>query len=171
MHGTSKCLIWATCCLGVHGLALAGTPEARASLCLPGETIVFSCSTGSKRVSLCEAGRSNDSEPRLSYRFGRPGDQPDMSYRAENGVGSGFQAATVPLAGGGGAWIEFTRRRHRYVVFSFWIRGEGEVSGVAIEQSGQRVATLPCREPAVSRIGPDYFSSTGLPTAKRDFLP
>lgn len=133
--------------------------------------MVFSCSTGSKLVSLCEAGSPAGSEPRLSYRYGRPGDPPDLSYQSETGKGSGFQAETVPLSGGGGAWIEFTRYRHRYVVFSFWIRGEGEVSGVAVERSGRRLTTLSCQGPAVSRLGPDYFSSAGLPAARLDFLP
>ncbi len=171
MQGTSKKLLWVAISLGAYGTALADRPVAVTAPCEAGETVVFACSTGSKQVSLCEAGGSDDSERRLSYRFGRPGDPADLSYQAATGKGSGFQAATVPLSGGGGAWIEFSHRRHRYVVFSFWVRGEGEVSGVAVERSGQRLSTLSCREPAVSRLGPDYFSSARLPAARQDFLP
>lgn len=171
MPAASQALLGAAICLGVYGQVLAGTAEPAPALCLPGETIVFSCSTGSKRVSLCEAGSPAGSETRLSYRYGRAGDPPDLSYQAETGERSAFQAGTMPLSGGGGSWIEFTRHRHRYVVFSFWVRGEGEVSGVAVERSGRRLTTLSCQHPAVSKIGPDYFSSARLPTAKQDFLP
>jgi len=75
------------------------------------------------------------------------------------------------LAGGGGAWIEFERGRYRYVVYSFWIKGKGEVAGVAVEKGGKRQATLRCKGAAISELGPDYFSAAGIAPSEEEFIP
>lgn len=171
MHGARKGLLCAVISLGTCAPVLADMTTTEPSPCESGETIVFSCSTGSKRISLCQAGTTDGNEPRLSYRYGQPGAPPDLVYQAATGASSGFQAGTETLSGGGGAWIEFSRQRHRYVVFSFWIQGEGEVSGVAVERSGRRITTQSCQQAAISRLGADYFSSARLPLASQDFQP
>lgn len=75
------------------------------------------------------------------------------------------------LSGGGGAWIEFERSPYRYVVFSFWIQGQGEVAGVAVDKGGKRQATLRCRGAAISELGPDYFTAAGIAPSDGEFLP
>lgn len=147
------------------------TALATTSLCHAGERIVFACSTGPRQVSLCEAPVDPERGARLKYRYGRVGSKPELAFPSDEDTAPGFRAGTASLSGGGGAWLEFERGRFRYVVFSFWIRGKGEVAGVAVEADGKRQLTRRCRSAARSELGPDYFSAAGLPPADRDFLP
>jgi hypothetical protein len=106
----------------------------------------------------------------LLYRFGRPGKPAELTYPAA-GDTPAFRAGSSALAGGGGAWIEFERGQYRYNVYSFWIKGEGEVAGVAVDRDGKRRATLRCRGQAISELGPDYFTAAGISPSDSDFLP
>ena len=140
------------------------------SLCQPDEKTVFACPVGTKVVSLCEATRPSGGSAALLYRFGRPGKPPELTYPAA-GDTPAFRAGSSALAGGGGAWIEFERGQYRYNVYSFWIKGEGEVAGVAVDRDGKRRATLRCRGQAISELGPDFFTAAGIPPSDSDFLP
>jgi len=106
----------------------------------------------------------------LQYRFGRAGKPPELNYPAA-GDTPAFRAGSTALAGGGGAWIEFERGQYHYTVYSFWIKGEGEVAGVAVNKGGKRRATLRCRGTTLSELGPDYFNAAGIPPSSEDFLP
>jgi len=106
----------------------------------------------------------------LQYRFGRAGKPPELNYPA-SGDTPAFRAGSTALAGGGGAWIEFELGQYRYTVYSFWIKGEGEVAGVAVDKGGKRRATLRCRGTTLSELGPDYFNAAGIPPSSEDFLP
>lgn len=121
-------------------------------------------------VSLCEAPMPGGGATSLQYRFGRAGNTPELYYPAA-GAAPGFRAGNTMLAGGGGAWIEFERSHYRYVVYSFWIKGKGEVAGVAVEKDGKRQATLRCRGEAISELGPEYFTAAGILPSDSEFLP
>ena len=96
---------------------------------------------------------------------------PEMRYPVASDTTPIFRAGSTTLAGGGGAWIEFNRGRYRYVIYSFLMRGKGEVAGVAVEAEGARLATLRCRGPAISELGPDYFTAAGFVASSGEFLP
>lgn len=145
--------------------------EAAASLCRSDEKVVFACTVGTKLVSICEYPATEGGAVSLQYRIGRAGKKPEMHYPAIADDAPAFRAGSTALAGGGGAWVEFDRSRYRYVVFSFWIRGKGEVAGVAVEAEGTRRATLNCRGAATSELGPDYFTAAGLAPSSLEFLP
>lgn len=151
--------------------AASAAPSPSPSLCQAGERVVFACTTGPRQVSLCEAPVDPARGARLQYRYGRVGSKSELAFPSDEDSAPGFRAGTASLSGGGGAWLEFERGRFRYVVFSFWIRGKGEVAGVAVEADGKRQLTLRCRGAARSALGPDYFSAAGFPPADRDFLP
>jgi len=125
---------------------------------------------GAKLVSLCEAPMPGGDASALQYRFGRPGKMPELYYPAA-GAKPDFRAGGTMLSGGGGAWIEFERASYRYVVYSFWIQGKGEVAGVAIDKGGKRLATLRCKGAAISELGPDYFTAAGIAPSDGEFLP
>lgn len=127
---------------------------------------MFACRSGAKHIALCEGPAAA-----LQYRIGRSGSPPEMVYPGPGEDSPAFSAGTATLAGGGGAWVEFTRAPYRYVVFSFWLQGRGETAGVAVEQGGKRLATLRCDAAARSELGPDYFGAARLPASARDFLP
>jgi len=152
-------------------LLAAPVAGAASSLCHDDEKIVFACALGAKVVSLCEAPAATGVAAALQYRIGRAGGTPEMRYPAPADDAPAFRAGSTALAGGGGAWVEFERGRYRYVVFSFWLRGKGEVAGVAVEVGGTRRATLRCRGAARSELGPDYFTAAGLAPSNGEFLP
>lgn len=106
----------------------------------------------------------------MQYRFGRAGKPPELHYPAA-GDTPAFRAGNTALVGGGGAWVEFERSQYRYTVYSFWIKGEGEVAGVAVDKGGKRRAMLRCRGAAISELGPDYFEAAGIPPSSEEFLP
>ena len=155
----------------LSGTFVSPTALAVSSLCQAGERVVFACTTGPRQLSLCEAPVNPERGARLQYRYGRVGSRPELVFPSDEDTAPGFRAGTATLSGGGGAWLEFERGRFRYVVFSFWIRGKGEVAGVAVEADGKRQLTRRCRGSARSELGPDYFSAAALPPADGDFLP
>jgi len=150
---------------GGNAAASAAT-EASSAACAAGERTVFACRSGAKDIALCEGPGAA-----LQYRFGKPGSPPEMIYPGPGEGSPAFSAGAATLAGGGGAWVEFTRPPYRYVVFSFWLQGKGETAGVAVEQGGKRLATLRCDAAARSELGADYFGAAHLPASNSDFLP
>lgn len=158
--------------VGLTALLLASpVAGAATSLCEGAERVIFACRVGAKLVSLCEAPTTGEGVGLLQYRIGRPGRMLEMRYPAATDSDPAFRAGSTTLAGGGGAWVEFNRGRYRYVVYSFLIHGKGEVAGVAVEAEGTRLATLRCRGPAISELGPDYFTAAGLVASSGEFLP
>lgn len=139
--------------------------------CAERERTVFACRSGEKQIALCEITASGERPAALHYRIGRTGSPPEMVYPAAGDLVPAFSTGVKTLAGGGGAWIEFSRASYRYVVFSFWLQGSGETAGVAVEQAGKRQATLRCQPGAQSELGPDYFEAARLPASAEDFLP
>ena len=135
------------------------------------ERTVFACSSAEKHIALCEVSARDARPAALQYRIARTGSPPEMVYPGPGDASPAFSTGTKTLAGGGGAWIEFTRASYRYVVFSFWLQGSGETAGVAVEQGGKRQATLHCQAGAQSELGPDYFETAQIPASNADFLP
>lgn len=133
----------------------AASPAAAASHCTAGEQTMFSCATGGKIVSVCAAKRA------VQYRFGPEG-KPEMIWppmgEGRDKVGSGLWA----FAGGGGAWLAFHKDAYRYIVYSAVGKGWGRKAGVAVEQNGRLAANLPCKDKAISEIGPDFFMQAGI---------
>lgn len=132
---------------------------------------MFACRSGAKHIALCEGPAGGERPTALQYRIGKPGAPTEMVYPAPGESSPAFSTGVVTLAGGSGAWVEFTRPPYRYVVFSFWLQGRGETAGVAVEQGGKRLATLHCDASARSELGPDYFGAARLPASNADFLP
>lgn len=158
--------------VGLATLLLASpVAGAATSLCQESERVIFACRVGAKLVSLCEVQAAGDGVGSLQYRIGRPGRMLEMRYPAATDSDLAFRAGSTMLAGGGGAWVEFNRGRYRYVVYSFLMRGKSEVAGVAVEAEGARLATLRCRGPVISELGPDYFTAAGLAASSGEFLP
>ena len=113
--------------------------------CTGGETVVFSCVTGAKAVSVCAAGGA---QGYLQYRFGKLGEASEISQpeakvvpaRAAAGEGMSF-------AGGGGAWLRFTRGAYGYVVYTGignWGRNgaKKEIEGVVVENNGKQTTNV-----------------------------
>ncbi|MGH8548697.1 MAG: hypothetical protein ACRERU_08900 [Methylococcales bacterium] len=148
----------------------SGFPVGAAeSHCAADETIMFSCNTGKKIISVCGSKTASTSSQYLQYRFGPKG-APDLLYPDKKvHPGNNVRARTLTFAGGGGAYIRFQRDQYAYVVYTALGRGWGEKAGVVVERDHKQVTSLPCKGPVTSELGPDLFEQAGLPEDQEGF--
>ena len=149
-------------------------PAVAGSFCSTAEVAVFHCSTGAKQVSVCASRTATPEAGSLRYFFGKPGATPEIMLPAKATPPSRSASAdTLMYSGGGGAWLRFRSGEYAYTVFTAMGRwGEGgapaEREGLLVERKGKRVAYLPCRRAAESRLGPELYEKLGLKTATPD---
>lgn len=159
------------------GAAAADKPKAAAtgsaSLCRATEAEVFACRTGEKMVSVCASRDLGPKRGYVQYRFGKPGETPEMLLpAAEEHPGRNASGEATAFAGGGGAWLRFTNASVAYVVYSgvgrWGPKGETEQrAGVVVERNGKRTANVKCVGKERSELGPDWFAKSGI-QPKRD---
>jgi hypothetical protein len=142
--------------------------SAEPTSCPASQRAVFACSTGAKTVAVCGSADLSATAGTLQYRFGRPR-AVELAYPA---AGADWRSVTrgktLMFSGGGGAFLAFHKGPYRYVVFTAVGRGWGEKAGVLVEQNGRRIASLRCKRPVVSELGPDLFSQAGIAEAEAD---
>ena len=157
---------------GLVGLLLLVPGQAQAApqtQCTANERVIFSCAIGSKIVSVCASSDLGQHVGSLSYRFGPPG-RPEFSYPPTGEWRQVVKAGRWVFAGGGGAWLAFDRPPFRYMVYSAVGRGWREKQGLAVEKNGRMLTNLRCRgEPVADELGPDFFTSAGVPEDKTPF--
>jgi hypothetical protein len=155
----------AACCVAVavaFVLApLACPAETVASHCSAKEQTLFNCSTGSKTVSVCATPDLTADAGSVQYRFGPPG-TPELAYPPTADWRRLTRGAVLTFAGGGGAYLAFTKGPYRYVVYTAIGKGWGEKAGVVVEKNGKRVASLPCKGKETSELGPDLFAKAAI---------
>ena len=160
--------------------ALAVAPPAAAAEpvthCKATETIVFSCSTGSRILSICASKDLSKNSGYMQYRYG-PAGKPELVFpelpRHPAGV---FTPGTLTFSGGGGTYLKFAKPPYTYTVFSaignFGRNGKATVEGVAIAKGEAEFANIPCRSGAndvAGELGPDFFEKAGLKAPESDF--
>lgn len=107
-----------------------------ADLCLPGEQVVFSCNTGKKSVAVCSAGDA------VQYKFGTSPSALDIAIGTKDSKkGNGM------LAGGGYDFLRFVNGKTNYIVYTAESSAVNK-AGVVVEESGKRIASLTCKNPA-----------------------
>lgn len=119
---------------------------ASSPLCRPGELAVFACSTGKKDVALCATGDERGVAMQLVYRIGPTGlATTEMVFPETAGSArTHFRGGAQRLAGDDRAsFVSFDKGPFRYVVYRADGAGQRR-SGVVVEQSGKRIATLTC---------------------------
>lgn len=152
----------------------AAPAQSVASFCTAGETVVYSCDLGSKRVSVCASAGVNAQQGYVQYRFGKPGQPLEMETpKRGNKPDPSVYGRSEAFAGGGGAWIRFSKGDHAYVVFSGIGRwGENgetmEKAGVVVEKAGKQIAYLKCDGALTSELGPEWFESAGFSADRED---
>lgn len=148
---------------GLIGLLAAPVWSAE-SHCRVQEQIVFSCLVGKKMVSVCASADLSATSGYLQYRFGQKHALelvfPDLTKATP--AASYVQARTLMFAGGGGGYLRFINGAHHYIVYTAIGKGWGAKDGVAVEQNGQLVANLECRDIPVSKLSEEFFSLAGL---------
>lgn len=173
MHPLRHCLL-ATPVLASAAAALVCSvtslpARATPAECTAGEHVVFACAAGSKRLAVCASPVLTPAAGTLQYRFGRR-QAADIAFPlAESDWRAVTRGGVLMLSGGGGAFLAFTNRDYRYVVYSAVGRGWGEKAGVVVERAGRRVAHVACTSAATSEIGPDLFSTAGIASSEDGF--
>jgi hypothetical protein len=148
----------------------AAAPSASgASWCQPGETDLYTCDAGAKRVSVCVSQGASAQRGQLWYRFGAAaGGVPELELPKVPTVPARTATGEVaPFAGGGGVWLRFTQGPFGYVVYSgvgrWGHNGATEVrEGVQVERNGRAITTLACAAPRVNELGPEWFQRLGI---------
>jgi len=144
-------------------------PAAEAAGCMPPQRALFSCSTGTKTISVCGSQDLTANSGQLQYRFGHPA-AVELSYPP---AGADWRAVThggtLMFSGGGGAFLAFTNAPYRYIVYSAVGQGWGSKAGVVVEKDRKQIASLPCKGKATSELGPDLFSQAGIEEAADGF--
>jgi hypothetical protein len=163
--------------LSLAWLVLPGAGMAAAvTQCKAGETIVFSCSTGSRILSVCASKDLSKNAGYMQYRYG-PAGRPELVFPETLRHPAGlFTPGTLMFSGGGGAYLKFSKPPYVYTVFSAignWGRnGKGTAQGVAIQKDGAEFANIPCRSDAnyvAGELGPDFFEKARLGEPESDF--
>jgi len=116
------------------------------SLCEARESVVFSCQTGKKILSVCLTAPTT-----IQYRFGVHGKRPELAYPPfGKEVESAFRfEAESRSAKGNITILQFTNSGVRYTVFRFTHTFEGNYAGVEVRDPNGSVARLSCRESSV----------------------
>lgn len=156
-------------------MAARNDPAQQATLCEAGETVRYSCVTGSKTVSVCSAEAAGAAQ--LRYRFGKVGSPPELSLGGPTAPANpAIYGRTEAFAGGGGAWIRFRNGKVAYVVYTgvgrWGENGESATKdGVVVERDGELIAKLECDMPPINDLSPELFESLGLdPASDEEFL-
>ena len=144
--------------------------------CKAGETVVFSCSTGSRFLSICASGDFGKERGVMQYRYGLK-DKPELVFpETPQAPRKLFKPGTMACSGGGGAYLQFAKATHTYTVFSAmgnWGKsGKGTAEGVAVESQGKPVANIPCRKDVnfvPGELGPEFFEQAKLGEPVTDF--
>ncbi|MFV0644201.1 MAG: hypothetical protein ACK5NN_06820 [Sphingomonadaceae bacterium] len=122
---------------------IARTSAAGSHLCLPGETIAYSCDFGKSLGSVCL------DEKGVTYRFGTPDS-------IEKTIGNGVDWGNIHVGsvrgqiGGSQEHVRFTDGQYHYIVFT-GVNGEAtdnpghSYSGISVVDSGKDVVRLECR--------------------------
>jgi hypothetical protein len=118
----------------------------RASLCMPGETVIFECPTKRRLVAVC------GSSAGAQYRSGLPGKLELVSPARS----AGLSYANRAYSGGGESQVRFARGAYGYVVYSSTIRtsfGDGPndpafTSGVLVTRGASLVSRDRCVQPS-----------------------
>jgi len=165
----------------VVALVTGALPTAAAatgtSWCRPGETDLYTCDAGAKRVSVCVSPGASAQAGRLLYRFGPAASGlPELELpRAPTAPGRTATGEAAAFAGGGGVWLRFTQGQFGYVVYSGvgrWGRnGATETrEGVQVERQGRAIATLACATPRVNELGSEWLQRLGIAPDAQGFV-
>jgi hypothetical protein len=161
-----------------HAAAAPAGP-APASFCVAAETVVFTCRTGSKLVSVCASRNLSPTAGYVQYRFGKPGGPLEIAVpEGEVHPRKAAYGANDMYSGGGASWLRFRKGTHAYVVYSgvgrWGAKGATMAKqGLAVENNGKVIAHLKCTGNSSGELGPQWFEKAGFQRSDKDefFIP
>lgn len=145
------------------------------SFCTTEETIIFTCQSGTKQVSVCASRTLSPTAGYVQYRFGSTGSGATGKAGAPLEIAhpagqvhplKAAYGAGVMFSGGGGAWLRFRNPPYAYVVYSgigrWGPNGEPAAKeGLVVEKDGNAVAHLKCNGNSIGELGPDWLEKAG----------
>ena len=163
---------------GGSASAPSGAPAGskQTSFCTSSETVVFSCRTGARMVSVCASKDAAPNRGTLQYRFGKLdlSEPPDLMPEGQVVPSKAAVGENVPFSGGGGSWLRFAHGQSTYTVYSgigkWGPKGETMTKeGLHVERAGKVVVTLKCVDKPIGVLGPDWFEKMGIKANNQDF--
>lgn len=140
--------------------------------CAAEETVVFSCITGTKVVSVCVASKADNRRSYLQYRYGALG-SPEVVLPSLNqlpGHNTDAMSYINPIGDGNG-YIRFRSGAYSYIAYAFSSRenfstkgsapGWNSWHGVVIERDGRIKRVLRCKSSfgVQSKIEPSFLAT------------
>jgi hypothetical protein len=134
------------------------------SHCAPQEKVIFSCATtNAKIISLCSSSTLTASEGYLQYRFG-PAGKPELVYPAtKEHPSKHFLFGHPHYTGAFGDYLKFKNGEYAYALFDFFIKFEGDKTGVVVSKSEEQIAYIPCKGGSQLAMGINDFEKIKIP--------
>jgi hypothetical protein len=142
-----------------------------ASHCHKNESVLFSCRSGAKTISVCSSPDALRKTGYIAYRFGRIGQRPEMDFHPmEKDPATVFRFFVNGYAKGGTELLQFSVGEFTYQVFSEHHVFNWSGSGVVVTRGKERAAYFLCTEK--STVNNLYrLRNAGLPSGDfSDFL-
>lgn len=145
--------------------------KSNQSLCTLEEQEVFSCSLKKKIVSLCSTRELSATTGHLVYRYGIPGQEPEIIYPSDQTIPkNAFSASFEFWAKGSLSSVAFRRESYLYVVYNrsaaFEESERSNGGGIRIFQKEKEIADLWCDEGSIYDAIWKTLNSIGLPEMK-----
>ena len=140
---------------GLWAAALLATAAASpaATLCKPGERVVFACTAQPKLLSVCATGDLRRPEGRLIYRFGRDAAHVELAHGGNQSLhDAGYRWTYSTWAKGETTVLAFSRGDYGYTLDhshgAFGVEGGDNFAELRVTKGEQELATIRCHEPS-----------------------
>lgn len=142
------------------------------SLCVAPEATYFTCSTGTKVISLCASAGLSATSGTLQYRFGKNTGEIEMSYPSPpSNPRAKFQAYLYSFAKGGVSAIGFKVGRYSYSLFETHSVYGYNGAGVMLRKDGKPLKTIECKTlPSTPSQFYYELSKLHIPEAGLDYI-
>lgn len=142
--------------------------QAKPNLCESGEKVVFSCSVSKKVASLCSTPEISSTSGRLTYRFGVPGQTPELSYpTAQLSPSAAFATEFYDWPKGSFSAVQFKRGDFVYTVYNrmavYEEHNRSNGGGVKVQRQGKQIADLWCDNNSIYDNIWESLNKIGLP--------
>ena len=133
-------------CIAAATVAHSALAAPLPHLCTAGERIVFACKAKTKLVSLCAQGDLTSPTGVLTYRFGKPGLTPELTFSSSpGGAKKAFSYTDEGSAKTTSIDIGFKRAGYAYHVYHTQ-EADGSAAGVNVFQGNKEIAAIVCHE-------------------------
>jgi hypothetical protein len=155
MAGTKAAMVCGLAAMVVMALCSPLPARAAPTLCQAGETPVFACPIGHKRLSVCASKTPAHGQQYLIYRFGKPG-RVELEYPADHrpprdAFTFDYSISDEHIREASSLTLSFLWGGARYTVFREIFDATVEKEGVRVS-SPKRTIELPCAAPATLNL-------------------